>query len=61
MNASQTPKLDASFVDLAKTLHTVDEQLTDMANAVDLGADAKARALQFRKRIRHTLVELEIL
>ena len=56
---SSTPILDAALVDLTKTLRRVDEELTDMARASDIGADSKARALQFRERIRTTLLQLE--
>lgn len=54
-----TPKLDAALVDLTQTLRRVDEQLTDMTRSPDMGADTKARALQFRERIRTTLLQLE--
>ena len=58
MSASATPKLDAALQALIPKLKALDETISAIGYDIPL-SPKKVRALNFRARVRLTLIELE--
>lgn len=58
MSASDTPKLDAALLALIPKLKALDETIGAIGYDIPLSPQ-KVRALNFRARVRLTLIELE--